>query len=147
MEWGKRSAILAGGMAVVSMVAWQMAPSHAQQGAPASTRFEFPIIESFDAKYLGDTPGHSGHGRLGPGRPDAALGDPVYRGDKRIGTVTGLTWDRSKESLQVEFDPEPFELDARGQPVAPNRVVVGDTVWIALGGSAAKSAHRGDPHP
>jgi len=136
--------VLASGTALVSLAAWWLVPSQAQQGAPTTNRFEFAILESFDAKYLGDTPGHAGHGKLGSGRPEVALGDPVYRGDRRIGKVSGLSWDRSKDSLQVEFDPEPFEFDRNGQPVGPNRVVVGDTVWIEFERPAAKSARGGE---
>ena len=63
-----------------------------------------------------------------------ALGDPVYRGDLRVGRITGLTWDRVKENLEVEFDPEPFEFDAHGRPVRPVRISVGQDVWIPMGG-------------
>lgn len=86
-------------------------------------RFEFEVIESYDAKYLGDTPGHIGrHGELGKFRPQAALGDPVFRGEKQVGKITGLRWSQPHESLEVEFDPEPLE-----------RIAVGDLVWIQLG--------------
>jgi hypothetical protein len=37
--------------------------------------------------------------------------------------VTWLSWDRIKESLDVEFDPEPFV-----------RITVGQNVWIPFGG-------------
>ncbi len=63
-----------------------------------------------------------------------SLGDPVYRGTVRIGTVTGLTWDRSKENLEVEFDPEPFEIDPQGRPTRRVRISVGQDVWIPQGG-------------
>ena len=131
MQRGKQTVILASGLAAISLAAWQLTTSHAQQGTPARNRFEFAVVESFDARYLGDTPGHSGHAKLGPGRLGVALGDPVFRGDRKIGKISGLTWDRSKESLEIEFDPEPYELDDRGHPINSNRVVVGETVWIA----------------
>jgi hypothetical protein len=139
MRWSKVGMILVGGLAAAWLLGWQWAPSQAQQANPTANRFEFPVIESFDAKYLGDTPGHSGHGKFGSGRPDVALNDPVFRGDRKIGKVTGLIWDRSKDSLTVEFDPEPYELDRQKRPVAENRVVVGETVWIPLGGSGNKA--------
>ncbi|MBV8557075.1 MAG: hypothetical protein JO116_16045 [Planctomycetaceae bacterium] len=132
-----QSVALAVSLVAVSLVAWQIAIS-AQQPAPAPTRgrFEFQVTQSFDAKYLGDTPGHVGRGTLQGARPDVSLGDPVYRGTVRIGMVTGLTWDRSKENLEVEFDPEPFEIDPHGRPTRRVRISVGQDVWIPLGGEA-----------
>lgn len=111
--------------------AWQsIAPAQPSAGAaslkPASkgARFTFDIVESFDAKYPGDTPGHMGkHGGLENIRPHVSLGDPVFRGESRIGTITGVTWDRVRGSLTVEFDPEPMQ-----------RIAVGDEVWLALDG-------------
>lgn len=50
------------------------------------------------------------------------MGDPVYRGDKKVGTITGLRWSRGHGSLEVEFDPEP-----------KIRIEVGDVVWMKLG--------------
>ena len=80
------------------------------------------MIQSFDAKYEGDTPGHIGKsGGLGERRPRVALGDPVFRGEERVGTVTGLTWSRPFGSLEVEFDP-----------VEKVRISVGDDVWLDL---------------
>lgn len=104
-----------------------------QVGTPAQTptatspvadgRFQFEVIESFDAKYQGDSPGHIGkHGELGDFRPQAALGDPVFRGEEKIGTVTNLVWSRGHGSLEVEFDPEPKA-----------RIAVGDVVWLKMG--------------
>src|SRR6188768_1760393 len=100
----------------------------AQQPAPKAvkpadpSRFEFEVIESFDAKYEGDTPGHIGKsGGLAERRPHVALGDSVFRDAEKIGVVTGLTWSRLQGSLQVEFDP-----------VAGARVSVGDQVWLTL---------------
>ena len=91
------------------------------------TRFEFVVVESYDAQYLGDTPGHLGKaGGLGHGAPNIALDDPVYQDKVRVGKVTHLTWDEAKESLEVEFDPEPGR-----------RVFIGDAVWVPLGGPAA----------
>ena len=91
------------------------------------TRFEFLVVESYDAQYLGDTPGHIGKaGGLGPAAPNIALDDPVYQDKVRVGKVTHLTWDEARESLQVEFDPEPGI-----------RIAVGSPVWIPVGGPAA----------
>lgn len=90
--------------------------------ARSGTHFEFEVIESFDAKYLGDTPGHIGRaGGLTGVRPRVSLGDPVYRGDTRIGEVSTVLWSRVQGSLTIEFDPVPL-----------TRVSVGDQVWIDL---------------
>jgi hypothetical protein len=97
-----------------------LARSNAQEELPS--RLSFEVIESFDAKYLGDTPGHMGRvGGLGVRKPKVALGDPVYRGEERVGTVTGLVWNRANGSLGVEFDPAPLKT-----------IVLGDTVWVAV---------------
>jgi hypothetical protein len=85
-------------------------------------RFEFAVIESFDAKYLGDTPGHRGRGGGLEGvTPNVALDDPVYRGQTKVGRITGIHWDRARSSLEIEFDPEPLQ-----------RVSVGEVVWISI---------------
>ncbi len=104
------------GTATVAL-AWQW--SGAAQPAPAPvpvnrTRFEFLVVESYDAQYLGDSPGHVGRsGGLGQEAPDIALDDPVYHDNTRVGKVTRLVWNEAKQSLQVEFDPEP------GHPAGP----------------------------
>jgi len=91
-------------------------------------KFEFEIIESFDSKYAGDTPGHIGkHGELGDFRPSVALGDSVYRGEQKIGTVTNLVWSRGHGSLEIEFDPEPNI-----------RIAVGDLCWLKMSAPATK---------
>lgn len=96
--------------------------------AKSGTRFNFEVIESFDAKYLGDTPGHVGRaGGLEKLRPNIALGDAVYRGDENIGAVTSIEWQRVQGSLTIEFDPAPLK-----------RVAVGDKVWIDLNPNPAK---------
>ncbi len=132
---------LAVSLVAVSLVACQIAIS-AQHPAPppARRRFEFQVTQSFNARYLGDTPGHVGKGTLQGARPDVSLGDPVFRGTVRIGTVTGLTWDRSKENLEVEFDPEPFEVDPQGRPTRLVRISVGQDAWIPLGGETPVTA-------
>jgi len=80
------------------------------------------VIQSFDAKYQGDTPGHIGkYGGLESRRPQVALGDSVFRGEEKIGVVTSLTWNRGQGSLEVEFDP-----------VGKSRICMGDAVWLAL---------------
>jgi hypothetical protein len=123
----KRAVRIAAVIGIVAAVAWGgFATVRSQQvpspQLPSGGRFEFEVIESFDAKYEGDTPGHIGrHGELGDRRPQAALGDAVYRGDKKIGTVTSLRWSRGHGSLEVEFDPEP-----------KTRIEVGDVVWMKL---------------
>jgi len=102
------------------------ADSQAKQPlAPPGTRFEFEVIESHDAAYLGDTPGHMGRDGGLTVRPNVALGDGVYRtvAEKavRVGTITRVVWDRVSGGLTVEFDPEPLV-----------RVAVGEEVWIDL---------------
>jgi hypothetical protein len=107
----------------------QAEPGDAQAGlprAPHGTRFAFEVIESHDAKYQGDTPGHTGRDGGLEVRPNVAIGDAVYRddaeGDQRVvGRITAVVWERVSGSLTVEFDPEPLV-----------RIAVGDEVWIDL---------------
>lgn len=94
--------------------------------APHGTPFHFEVIESHDAEYLGDTPAHAGKDGGLTVRPHVSLGDPVYRGDTAgsrtlVGRITRVEWSRVSGSLEVEFDPEPFQ-----------RIAVGDEVWIDL---------------
>ena len=93
--------------------------------AAHGTRFHFEIIESCDARYLGDTPAHSGKDGGLTVRPQVALGDPVSstRGDDDVvvGRITRVAWSRVSGSLEVEFHPEPLV-----------RIAVGDEVWIDL---------------
>lgn len=89
--------------------------------------FAFVVVESFDAKYEGDTPGHLGrHGGLGEQVPRLALGDPVFRGEGDaaavVGRVTNLKWSRGQGSLDIEFDP-----------TDKTRIEIGDNVWLKLG--------------
>jgi len=89
------------------------------------TRFWFEVIESFNAKYEGDTPGHIGRGGGLSLHPHVALGDPVYHKigavDKAVGSVTGVVWERVRGSLTVEFRPHD-----------EHRIAVGDDVWVDL---------------
>jgi len=133
MAWQWRGPALAGCVAAVAIGVWQLS-APARPTEPAPGRFVFEVIESFDAKYLGDSPGHVGRGGGVTGKPNVALGDPVFHGDRKVGKVTGLRWDRAKQSLEVEFDPEPFEIDARGRVLGPIRIAVGEDAWIPLGG-------------
>lgn len=118
-------------LAVVASVgaagmAWRLAM--AAQPPAHRTRFEFLVIESYDAQYLGDTPGHVGRGGgLGHEAPDIALGDPVFHDTTRVGKVSRLVWNEAKESLQVEFDPEPAM-----------RIHIGDPFWIPVGGPSPR---------
>ncbi|HET6422335.1 MAG TPA: hypothetical protein VFG20_01550 [Planctomycetaceae bacterium] len=90
--------------------------------AKSGTRFEMDVIESFDAKYEGDTPGHIGRaGGLNGVRPNIALGDGVFRGEDRIGTITNVAWSRAQGGLTIEFDPD-----------SKTRVAVGDHFWVDL---------------
>lgn len=99
--------------------------------AAHGTPFHFEVIESHDAKYLGDTPAHMGKDGGLTVRPNVALGDHVYRTVNNsttvIGRVTLVLWDRVSGSLTVEFDPEPL-----------HRIAVGDEVWIDLNPAPAK---------
>jgi hypothetical protein len=130
------------GVAIVSLAmltAWQLWSSGQQpatgkgKDAAAANRLEFEVVQSFDAKYLGDTPGHMGRaGAIEGRRPRIALEDSIYRGDEKVGIVTGLQWNRTNGSLDIEFDP-----------VDHARVCVGDAVWMALDGkSGAPSPAR-----
>ncbi len=114
--------------AVVLVISWQVWSVGQQPGveksknAAAASRLEFEVVQSFDAKYEGDTPGHMGRaGGLASRKPHVALGDAVFRGDQKVGTVTGLTWNRTNGSLDIEFDP-----------ADKARVAVGDAVWLVL---------------
>ncbi|WP_406697210.1 hypothetical protein V5E97_00090 [Singulisphaera sp. Ch08] len=131
--------VISATLLTLALAAWQLVPSRGQQPDSDPDRFNFVIVESFDAKYLGDSPGHFGRGKIGQAQPDLALGDPVFRKDSLIGKVTGISWDRVKENLEVEFDPEPFELDEHGRPAAPTRVAVGESLWIPRGGKKQQS--------
>jgi hypothetical protein len=120
----------------LAMIAvWQVWSSGQQpttgkgQEAGGSSRLEFEVVQSFDAKYLGDTPGHMGRaGAIEGRRPKIALLDPIYRGDDKVGVVTGLQWNRTNGSLDIEFDP-----------VDHARVCVGDAVWMSLDGKSANT--------
>lgn len=89
------------------------------------TRFWVEVIESFNAKYEGDTPGHIGRGGGLSLHPHVALGDPVYHrigdADTAIGSVTGVVWERLRSSLTIEFHPR-----------EDHRIAVGDEVWVDL---------------
>lgn len=90
---------------------------------PPGSRFQFEVVESFDARYAGDTPGHVGRGGGLGVHPHVALGDAVHGvvhdADRVIGVVTGVTWDRVRGSLTVEF-----------RPTGSERIAVGDDVWL-----------------
>jgi hypothetical protein len=112
-------------------LAQQPAATTAQPNV-VGNRFEFEVIQSYDARYQGDTPGHMGRsGGLENRKLHVALGDPVFRGEQQVGKVTGLGWSRAHGSLEVEFDP-----------IEGARVSVGDLVWIALDGQARPAAPR-----
>lgn len=116
---------------VSGIVVWGMAADSDPPREPPTaeprrgTRFQFEVVESFDAKYAGDTPGHIGRGGGLFSRPDVAIGDPVYHvahdPPRPIGVVTGATWDRLRGGLTVEFRP-------RGD----SRIAVGDEVWLEM---------------
>jgi hypothetical protein len=131
---------LAIGIALV--VVWQLGSGGQQpaggKAAPteSSNRLEFEVVHSFDAKYQGDTPGHMGRaGALQNRHPHIALGDAVYRGEEKVGDVTGLSWNRANGSLDIEFDP-----------VDNARICVGDNVWMMLDASAAANVRPNPSH-
>lgn len=116
------------GALVAVLLATSARAADAQKQLPLAapdTRFEFEVIESHDAAYLGDTPGHMGRDGGLTVRPNVALGDGVFRTKAertvRVGTITRVVWDRVSGGLTVEFDPEPLM-----------RVAVGEEVWIDL---------------
>jgi hypothetical protein len=101
----------------------------------AANRLDFEVVQSFDAKYEGDTPGHIGRaGGLATRRPHVALGDAIYRGEEKVGMVTGLTWNRTNGSLDIEFDPAELV-----------RISVGDSVWMMLDGTVPAKASESKP--
>ena len=93
----------------------------ATRGPGDASRFEFLVVESFDARYYMDTPGHLGRAASGRVAPRIALSDPVMRGTTKVGTVTHLDWNEARESLEVEFNPE------NGA-----RICVGDAVYVPI---------------
>ncbi len=110
---------------------WGQQPDKAQ-GAAASNRCELEVMQSYDAKYQGDMPGHMGRaGGLENRKLQVALGDPVFRGEQQVGKVTFLGWSRPHGSLEVEFAPQ-----------AGVRVCVGDVVWLALDGKPQPAVSR-----
>ena len=127
-------ALAATGILAASGVMWEMRSAADDVHDPRApvrehtapgTRFWFEVIESFNAKYQGDTPGHVGRGGGLSLHPHVALGDPVYHKigdvDKAIGSVTGVVWERVRGSLTVEFRPH-----------EDHRIAVGDEVWVDL---------------
>jgi hypothetical protein len=142
MRLSARQAAAALGAALALATAGQLAPRAQQPPGQAPTSFSFQVVQSFNARYLGDTPGHLGRGSLEGRTPDVSLGDPVYRVGTKVGTVTGLTWDRNKESLEVEFDPDEIETDPQGRPIRPVRIRIGQDLWIPLGGHPAPAPAR-----
>lgn len=104
------------------------------------TVFWFEVIESFNAKYEGDTPGHIGRGGGLSLHPHVALGDPVYHKigdiDKAIGTVTGVVWERLRSSLTIEFRPH-----------QDHRIAVGDEVWVDLNPADQKPPATAESSP
>ncbi|MGB8853980.1 MAG: hypothetical protein WCC69_10490 [Pirellulales bacterium] len=132
---------------VTAVVAWVMAADPEPRRGPAAaerqhgTRFQFEVVESFDAKYAGDSPGHIGRGGGLFGRPEVAIGDAVYHvapdSPQAIGVVTGATWDRLRGSLTVEF-----------RPTRDSRIAVGDQVWLEMNTSVAEgnSGHAPTDH-
>lgn len=112
--------------AVIGQVSLSVAARDPSQPPPKATgvrRVEFEVVESFDARYSGDTPGHIGRqGELKDARPLIALGDPVYRDEVPVGYVTRLEWSRVHGSLEVEF-----------APLEKTRIRIGEVIWLRFG--------------
>lgn len=131
-QWSWRWLIVVLMCALGSALRGQTAASN---GSTPEARITFDVVQSYDAKYAGDTPGHLGRaGGLDRVRLNVALQDAVYRGETKVGVVTGLSWNRTNSSIDIEFDP-----------VGDVRVAVGDEVWMAAdgrqaGGTAPKPA-------
>jgi len=128
------SAIAAAGVLATSAVLLEMrtvadgiqGPREPVHEHPApGTPFWFEVIESFNAKYQGDTAGHIGRGGGLSLQPHVALGDSVHHRiddvDTVVGSVTGLKWERLRGSLEVEFRSH-----------EGHRIAVGDEVWVDL---------------
>lgn len=100
-------------------------PEPVRERPAPGTPFWFEVIESFNAKYQGDTAGHIGRGGGLSLQPHVALGDAVHHRiggvDTVVGSVTGLVWERLRGSLTVEFRSH-----------EGHRIAVGDEVWIDL---------------
>jgi hypothetical protein len=121
--------VIAAGAVIFAGQVWLngQPPAAGKTKATDPNRLQFEVVQSFDGKYLGDTPGHMGRvGGLTGRKPQVALGDPIFRGEERVGVVTGLEWNRVNGSLDIEFDP-----------VDHARVCVGDEVWMSLDAKAA----------
>lgn len=125
---GRKRTVAAAWIVVAVLAGYGAWPSQAQLAPPPSdksdpTRFDFMVVESYDARYQGDTPGHIGRGgALGKKAPGVALGDEVFRQETPVGRVSHVIWDRTRESLEIEFDPDE----------KAGRISVGDPVWVHL---------------
>lgn len=113
---------------ILTVVVWEVATvaqsPNLQPAEPAAknadpAHLEFEIVESNDAQYLGDTPAHTGRRGGLTFQPHIALGDPVFRGETKIGRVSGVIWDRARGGLTVEINPHPLL-----------RIAVGDVAWV-----------------
>jgi hypothetical protein len=127
--WLNRWAFLAGVVASIGVAGHFVASTAAQTPVRAVARFmdgrfEMQVVESYDAQYEGDEPGHiCRFGGLNDMIPKAALGDSIYCGDQKVGVVSGLKWSQAHGSLEIDFDPLPNV-----------RIAIGETVWVKLGG-------------
>ncbi len=112
-----------------------------ERAAPGTPSW-FEVIESFNAKYQGDTAGHIGRGGGLSLQPHVALGDSVHHRvgdvDTVVGSVTGLTWERLRGSLTVELRSH-----------EGHRIAVGDEVWVDLNPADQKppATAEGSPAP
>lgn len=62
------------------------------------------VIEIFDAKYAGDTPGCVAVQKV-TSPPRISLGDAVHRDGVTVGHLTAAAWNDETHVLRIEFDP------------------------------------------
>lgn len=101
---------------------WSPKPPAPAPQAAELTRLEFDVVEASNDKYRGSTAALSepdlARWTTSPG---IAPGDPVFRGDRKVGTVISVILSRQQGNLTVELVPE-----------LQTRVAVGDAVWVNL---------------
>jgi hypothetical protein len=106
---------------LVFIAGWQSLAD--QQSTNQANRYDFEVVQSFDARHGGDTPRHSGRaGGLVGRQPQVAVGDSVFRGEAKVGVVSALGWSPAHGTLEVEF-----------RPAGAVRICVGDVASIRLG--------------
>jgi hypothetical protein len=99
----------------------QGSPEPVRERPAPGTPFWFEVIESFNAKYRGDTAGHTGRGGGLLLQPHVALGDSVHHRiggvDTVVGSVTGLLWERLRGSLAIHHAIEAIAVTSGQCPL------------------------------